>query len=111
MFSLIVAILGCTFAVTKGAFMQSNATSVIVMVSAGFLILAGDWVKNRREVRAKKREIVREGDKQMAAIWYAMGKVSGRVELGVYCGDNGKDEALNDLELYKIEFLESVMPK
>jgi hypothetical protein len=111
MFSLIVAILGCTFSVTKGVFMQSNATSVIVMVSAGFLILAGDWVKNRREIRAKQKEIVREGDKQMAAIWYAMGKVSGRVELGVYCGDNGKNEALNDLELYKIEFIESVMPK
>lgn len=87
--------------------MQSNATSVIVMVSAGFLILAGDWVQTRREIRAKKKE----ADKQAAAIWYAMGKVSGRVELGVYCGESGKDRAMSDLELYKIEFLESVMPK
>lgn len=109
MFALIIAILGCTFSVTKGVFMQSNATSVIVMVSAGFLILAGDWVQSRREIRAKKREILKEADKQAAAIWYAMGKVSGRVELGVYCGDGGKNEALNDLELYKIEFIESVM--
>jgi hypothetical protein len=108
---LFLSILGCTFSMAKGVFMQSNATSVIVMVSAGFLILAGDWVKTRQEVRAKKKEIIKEGDKQMAAIWYAMGKVSGRVELGVYCGENGKDEALNDLELYKIEFIEDVMPK
>lgn len=104
---LFLSVLGCAFSVTKGVFMQSNATSVIVMVSAGFLILAGDWVQTRREVRAKKKE----ADKQTAAIWYAMGKVSGRVELGVYCGENGKDRAVSDLELYKIEFLESVVPK
>jgi hypothetical protein len=91
--------------------MQSSATSVVVMVSAGFLILAGDWVKSRREIRAKQKKILREADMQIAAIWYAMGKVSGRVELGVYCGDSGKNEALNDLELYKIEFLEDVMPR
>ncbi len=107
---LFLSILGCTFSVAKGVFMESNVTSVIVMVSAGFLILAGDWVKNRREERTVKQETRKEQDRQTAAIWYAMGKVSGRVELGVY--ESGKyDRPMDDLELYKIEFLESVMPK
>lgn len=107
---LFLSILGCTFSVVKGVFMQSNATSVIVMVSAGFLILAGDWVKTRREKRTIRKETLREADRQTAAIWYAMGKVSGRVELGQY--ESGRyDEPMTDLELYRIEFLESVMPR
>lgn len=91
--------------------MESNATSVIVMVSAGFLILAGDWVKTRREKRAVRKKYRKEADRQTAAIWYAMGKVSGRVELGVYTAHDIPEAPMSDLELYKIEFLESVMPK
>ena len=84
--------------------MTDGTKTVIVLLSAGFLILAGDLVQSRLE-KERRKAIAKTLNRETAAIWYAMGKVSARVEMGLYLSGE-QDKAMSDLELYKIEFLE-----